>query len=139
MNNGSSMLLSEAQQRTYVDAIFAMAALDGFEITATTGKEGGDRPVACAKQIGKYVVEISWSDEADYGPDATKAVWEVEVYERKPGAESGWTVHLVHVALHATDALRIAKGLVRFYHALTERSRIDTGLGTAAIPARRVV
>jgi len=123
MYNKSPMLLSEGQQRTFVDAIFAMAAFDGFEINCTTGSENGDRPVMCAKQIGNYRIEIGWSDEADHGPDATKAVWEVEVYERKPGAESGWTVHLVHVALHATDALRIAKGLVRIYKALKQRSR----------------
>ena len=34
----------------------------------------------------------------------------------------GWTIILVHVALHAADALRITKDLVRFYHALTQRS-----------------
>jgi hypothetical protein len=41
-------------------------------------------------------------------------VWQVEV---RDGCE--WKTHVVYVALHATDALRIAKGLVRFYHALT--------------------
>ena len=106
-------LFSEAQQKTYVDAIFAMAAIDGFEIGCTTGSENGDRPVMCAKQIGNYRIEISWSDEADHGPDATKAVWEVEVNERDPGVDGGWMVHITHVALHATDALRIAKGLVQ--------------------------
>ena len=116
MYDKSPMLLSEAQQRIYVDAIFAMAALDGFEITSTTGKECGDRPVVSAMQVGRYIVEIGWSDEADHGPDATKAVWEVEVNEYDLGVGGGWKDHLVHVALHAPDALRIAKGLVRFYH-----------------------
>ena len=121
-----SMLLSDAQQRIYVDAVFAMAGLDGFEITATTGKQGDDRPVECAKQIGNYIVEIGWSDEADYGPDATKAVWEVEVIDCDPDVGCGPKLHLVHVALHSTDALKIAKGLVCFYQAVTYRSRINT-------------
>lgn len=118
-------LLSDKQQRIYLDAIFAMAALDGFEIVCTTGSEGDDRQVMCAKQIGQYRVEISWIDEDDHGPDATKATWEVEVIQ-DPDAGGGWKVVLVHVALHATDALRIAKGVVRFYHALMQRSRSDT-------------
>jgi len=43
-----------------------------------------------------------------------------------PGVgDGGWKPPLVHVALHATDALRIANGLVRFYHALTQRSFAD--------------
>ena len=115
MAGKSLTLLSETQQRIYVDAIFAMAALDGFEIDCTTGSENGDRPVMCAKQIGNHRIEVSWSDEDDHGPDATKAVWGVEVNEYDPGIGGGWKDHLVHVALHAPDALRIAKGLVRFY------------------------
>ena len=133
MDDRNLMLLSGAQQRMYVDAIFAMAALDGFEISCTTGSEYGDRPVMCAKQIGNYRVEIGWSDEDDHGPDATKAVWEVEVDEHDRGVGGGWKAHLVHVALHAPDALRIAKGLVRSY-----RSRADAGVGVAAIALRTV-
>ena len=134
MAGKSLTLLSETQQRIYVDAIFAMAALDGFEIDCTTGSENGDRPVMCAKQIGNYRVEIGWSDEDDHGPDATKAVWDVEVNEYDHGSGGGWKVHLAHVVLHAPDALRIAKGLVGFYHALAQRSRTDTGVRHAAIP-----
>ena len=126
MYNKSPMLLSEGQQRTFVDAIFAMAAFDGFEINCTTGSENGDRPVMCAKQIGNYRVEIGWSDEDDHGADATKAVWEVEVIDCDPDVGCGPKHHLVYVALHSTDALKIAKGLVCFYQALTYRSRIDT-------------
>jgi hypothetical protein len=117
MKDITLMLLSKAQQRIYVDAIFGMAALDGFEIVCTTGIEGDGRPVVCAKQIGKYKIEIGWSDEHDHGPDATKATWEIEVNEGD--RDGGRSVPMVHVALHATDALRIAKGLVLFYHALT--------------------
>jgi hypothetical protein len=127
------ILLSAAQQRIYVDAIFRMAGLEGFEITGTTGKESGDRPVVCARQISRYSVEISWSDEADHGPDATKAVWEVEVVESASDVGGGSKVHIVHVALYALDALRIAKGLVRFYHALTQRSRAANDTEVIAI------
>jgi len=134
----SPQLLSDVQQRIYVDAIFAIAAHDGFEITATTGKEAGDRPVSCATQIGKYVVEISWSDEADNGPDATKAVWEVEVFDCNPGVGGGWKNPVVHVTLHAADALRIAKGLVRFYQAVTQPSLTDTGRRTGGYHPRTV-
>ena len=74
----------------------------------------------CAKRMGKCTVEISWMDEDELGPDATKAVWQVEVREDDAGPDGGgWKSQLVYVALHATDALRIAKGLVRFYQALT--------------------
>ena len=118
MKDNNLMLLSDAQQRIYVDAIFAMAALDGFEIVCTTDGSAG-RPIMCAKQMGKYRVEICWIDEHEYGADATKATWEIEVNE---GDAGGWKVPLVHVALHATDALRIAKGLVRFYDVLTHPS-----------------
>ena len=72
MDGRSLMLLSEGQQRMYVDAIFAMAALDGFKIDCTTGGENGNRPLMCAKQIGRYRIEIGWSDEADHGPDAPR-------------------------------------------------------------------
>ena len=109
MDGRSLMLLSEGQQKMYVDTIFAMAALDGFKIDCTTGGENGNRPVMCAKQIGRYRIEIGWSDEADDGNDPTKAVWEVEVNEHDPVASGGWKVPVVHVALHAADALRIAK------------------------------
>jgi len=136
MHDKSLLLLNEAQQKTYVDAIFAMAALDGFEVVGTTGNEHGDRPVTCAKQIGRYCVEISWSDEADHGPDATKPVWEVEVNERDLGLADGLRVHLIHTALQAIDALKIAKGLTRFHHALTRRSGTDTGVGVAAITSQ---
>jgi hypothetical protein len=115
------MLLSQKQQRIYVDAIFAMAALDGFETSAIKGNDGADRAVMCAKQIGRYRVEISWIDEHEHGSDATKAVWEIEVVECDPDDGSGWKIPLLHVALHATDALRFAKGLVRIYEALTQR------------------
>ena len=77
MDRKNLTLLSETQQRIYVDAIFAMAALDGFDIDCSTGSENGDRPVMCAMQVGNYRVEIGWSDEDDDGPDATKAVWRV--------------------------------------------------------------
>ena len=87
----------------------------------------------CARQIGGYSVEISWSDEADHGPDATKAVWEVEVVESASDVGGGSKVHILHVAPHAPDALRIAKGLVRFYHALTQRSRAANDAEVVAI------
>jgi hypothetical protein len=112
-------------------------ALEGFEIAGTTGKESGDRPVVCARQISRYSVEISWSDEADHGPDATKAVWEVEVLESASDLGGGSKVHIVHVAPHAPDALRIAKGLVRFYHALTQRSRRQMTRRLSPSPSRR--
>lgn len=134
MNGDSPMMFSEAQQRTYVDAIFAMAALDGYIIIGTTGKESGDRPVVCAKRVGRHTVEIGWSDEADHGPNATRAVWEVEVNERYTAG--GWKVHLVHPALHAPDALRVANGLVRLYHALTQRSLTDTSADAATTTPR---
>jgi len=118
MADTNIMLLSVAQQRLYVDAIFAMAVLDGFELVGT-GDDSDDWPVMCTNRMGKYSVEISWIDEHDHGPDATKATWEIEVNE---GDAGGWKVPLVHVALHATDALRIAKGLVRFYDVLTHPS-----------------
>ena len=86
MDGRSLMLLSEGQQKMYVDTIFAMAALDGFKIDCTTGGENGTGLCMCAKQIGRYRIEIGWSDEADYGPDPTKAVWEVEVNEHDPVA-----------------------------------------------------
>jgi hypothetical protein len=132
MDGRGLTLLSEAQQRIYVDAIFAMAALDGFEIDCTTGGENGDRPVTCVKRIGNYSIEIGWSDETYHVPDATKAVWEVEVNEFDPGVGGGWKVHVAHVALHGADALRIARGLVRLYHALTKHARADTGVRVAA-------
>jgi len=125
-------LLSEAQQRMYVDAIFAMAAIDDFEIDCTTGSENGDRPVMCAKQIGRYRIEIGWSDEAELGPDATKAVWGVEVNEYDTGIGGGWKVHVAHVALHAPDAIRIAKGLVRVYQSLAPHAPSHTGVGVVA-------
>jgi hypothetical protein len=95
MDNSFALLLNERQQRMYVDAIFAMAALDGFEIDCTTGTENGERPVLCAKQIGDYRIEIGWSDEADQGSDPTKAVWDVEVDEYDP-ASNDWKWHLVN-------------------------------------------
>lgn len=81
------------------------------------------------KAVSRYTVEISWSDEADRGPDATKAKWEVEVV----GVGSGPKVQMVHVALHAPDALGIAKGLARFYHALRRRLRAATDIGLVAL------
>jgi hypothetical protein len=122
MSDTHPFLLNQAQQRIYVDAIFAMAALDGFEIVGTTGIPGNDRPMMCAKQMGNYRVQISWVDEQDIGPDATKATWEIEVNQRHPCVGDGWSMLLVQPALHASDALRIAKGLVGFHHALTQRS-----------------
>jgi len=120
MADTNIMLLSVAQQRLYVDAIFAMAVLDGFELVGT-GDDSDDWPVMCTNRMGKYSVEISWIDEDELGPDATKGVWEVEVREGGRGPDGGeWKSHVVYVALHATDALRIAKGLVRFYHTLTD-------------------
>jgi hypothetical protein len=120
MNDENLMLLSRGQQRIYLDAIFAMAALDGFQVVGTTGDKGEETPVMCSKELGKYRVQISWIDEHEHGPDATKATWEIEVIEDNPGVGGGgWKVPLVHVALHATDALRIAKGLDRFYHTVS--------------------
>ena len=137
MRDGSLQLLSRAQQGMFIDAIFAIATLDDFEIVCTTGDEGGDRPLICARQIGNYRVEIGWSDEADYGPDATKAVWEVKVSEHGPGVDGvRWKAVAVHVALHATDALRIANGFMRFYEALMQCTPNDAYAGTAAITAR---
>jgi hypothetical protein len=123
MNDRRVMLLSDEQQRMYVDTIFAMAALDGFEVVCSTGSEGDDRPVTCAKHIGNYRIEIGWNDEHEDGPDATKATWDVEVSERAPASGSNVLLHCV--ALHAPDALRMAKGLVRFCQALTLRHRSD--------------
>ena len=50
MDDKHVMLLTDEQQKLYVDSIFAMAALDGFRITSTTG-HGEDRPVGCDGQI----------------------------------------------------------------------------------------
>jgi hypothetical protein len=97
-----------------------MAALDGFQIVGTTADEGGERPVMCSKEFGKYRVQMSWIDEHEQGPDATKATWEIEVDEWDHGVGGSWKTRLVHVALHATDALRIAKGVVHFHRALTQ-------------------
>jgi hypothetical protein len=119
MDEMNVMLLSVAQQKLYVDVIFAMAALDGFELL---GPEDSDNwPIMAAKRIGKYTIELSWMDEDECGPDATKARWEIEVREGGPGPTGGeWRSHVLYVALHATDALRMAKGLVRLYTAATE-------------------
>ena len=121
MDGMNVMLLSVAQQRIYVDAIFAMAALDGFELVGAGG-DSNDTPVICARQAGEYTIEISWMDEDELGPDATKAVWQVQVIEPGTGGSVEWKSHMVYVALHASDALRIAKGLVRFHRALTRPS-----------------
>src|SRR4051812_19062756 len=115
-----------------------MAALDRFEIVCTTGKEGYERPVVCAKQIGKYMIEISWIDEGEDGPDATKAVWEVEVKECEPGGRASTKPVVTHVGMHAPDALRIAKGLVRFCQVLTMQSRADTDATGAGMGSDRV-
>jgi hypothetical protein len=114
MNDKNDMLLSVAQQGIYVDTVFAMARLDGFERVGAPD-EGDDRPPICAKRMGEYTVEIGWMDEDELGPDATKAVWQVEVIEH-----GAWKSQIVYVGLHASDALRIAKGLVRFHHTLTQ-------------------
>jgi hypothetical protein len=136
MNDRRVMLLSDEQQRIYVDAIFAMAALDGFEVVCTTAGEGQDRPVMCARQIGNYRIEVGWSDEHEHGPDATKATWDLEVTERDPASGSNVLLHCV--ALHAADALRMAKGLVHFYQALTLRRRSDVNPRAAAITSETV-
>ena len=116
------MLLSAAQQRIYLDAIFAMAGQDGFELSVMKRQDDDDRPVTYTKRIGRFRIEISCKFMADDDPlpDATKGAWEVEVSEDDPCPDDGERkVHVLYLALHAPDALRIARGLVRFYHVLT--------------------
>jgi len=44
------------------------------------------------------------------------------VNEREPADGSERTIHVVYLGLHATDALRTAKGLVSFCRTLTQPS-----------------
>ena len=89
MDEKNVMLHTDEQQRLYVDTIFAMAALDGFKITGTTG-HGDNTPVGCEKQMGKYFVEISClrDSEDEQCTDLTKAIWEVEMNEGEPEDET---------------------------------------------------
>lgn len=77
--------------------------------------------MGCEKQTGKYFVEISClrDSEDEQCPNLTKVIWEVEMNEVEPEDGGQQKIHLVYVDLHASDALRIAKGLVRFCETLT--------------------
>ena len=121
MDNMNVTALSEAQQRIYVDAIFAMATADGFELAVIKREENYDRPITYGKRIGKFWIEISckFMHDDDPLPGVTKGAWEVEVSEDDPRRDGGRKIDVVFLALHATDALRIVKRLLGFYHSPT--------------------